>query len=153
MGEPCDEADVNRLKGTVVQRTFLGEIIEVLVEISGGTKVIFRGIASLRVRQAEPVQWSDTSLDCAEEGMMYAQVITPGYRVHIQTGARLYRVHVGKGRAVICGKPIDRSSGKLPKKAPSEDKTDIQGEVPDDPLFRFHVSSNRFTVLDTPLLA
>lgn len=92
------------------------------------------GMASLRVRQAEPVQWPDTSLGCAEEGMMYAQVITHGYRVLIQAGARLYRVHVGKGRAVICGKPIDRSTKKIPKKASSEDEAGIQGEVPDDVL-------------------
>ena len=30
---------------------------------------------------AEGVGWSDASLGCPQEGMMYAQVITPGYRL------------------------------------------------------------------------
>ena len=87
------------------------------------------GTSSLRVRQAEPVQWPDTSLGCAEEGMMYAQVITPGYRVLIQAEARLYTVHVGGGRAVICREPIDRSTGRFPKKVPLNNEPDTQGEV------------------------
>jgi len=31
--------------------------------------------------EAKAVEWSDTSLGCPKPGMMYAQVITPGYRV------------------------------------------------------------------------
>ena len=34
-----------------------------------------------RLDSAEGVGWSDASLGCPQEGMMYAQVITPGYKL------------------------------------------------------------------------
>ena len=36
---------------------------------------------SFRLGSSESVQWSDASLGCPQEGMMYAQVITPGYKL------------------------------------------------------------------------
>ena len=35
----------------------------------------------LRLKSSEGMQWSDASLGCPQEGMMYAQVITPGYKL------------------------------------------------------------------------
>ena len=56
----------------------------------------------LEVGQVRAVQWSDTSLGCPEPGMMYAQVITPGYEVLLTVDEKHYSVHVGEGRAVVC---------------------------------------------------
>lgn len=52
----------------------------------------------------EPVEWSDASLGCPEPGKMYAQVITPGYRVLLQVEGEQFEVHTDReGRtAVIC---------------------------------------------------
>ena len=44
------------------------------------------------VRDLE-VQWSDASLGCPEEGMMYAQVITPGHRITFSYEGDHYEVH------------------------------------------------------------
>ena len=41
----------------------------------------------------EEVQWSDASLGCPEEGMMYAQVITPGHRITFGYEGDHYEVH------------------------------------------------------------
>jgi len=41
----------------------------------------------------EAVDWPDTSLGYPEEGMMYAQVITPGFRIILKAGDKLYEYH------------------------------------------------------------
>jgi hypothetical protein len=60
--------------------------------------------AQYRVEVAEPHEWSDSSLGCAEPGMMYAQVITPGYRLVLTDGTRRLEYHADRrGRIVYCG--------------------------------------------------
>lgn len=68
---------------------------------------------TLRVVTAEPVEWPDTSLGCPQPGMMYAQVITPGWRVLLQTDQGLsYEVHTGRQPAhfVICSSEQPRGT-------------------------------------------
>jgi hypothetical protein len=63
----------------------------------------------------EAVDWPDASLGCPQPGMMYAQVVTPGYRVILEAGGKMYEYHTDEGRfAVLCdeGKP----SGSAPSK-------------------------------------
>ncbi len=52
----------------------------------------------------EPVDWPDTSLGCPEPGMMYAQVIVPGYLVILEVQGGLYRAHTDRAgkRVVFC---------------------------------------------------
>ena len=52
----------------------------------------------------ESVQWRDSSLGCPQPGMMYAQVITPGYRFVLSGGGELSEYHSAKGsdRAIVC---------------------------------------------------
>ena len=58
---------------------------------------------ALRVVRVEAVEWSDASLGCPQPGMMYAQVITPGYRVLVELGGRQRELHTDtRGRAVVC---------------------------------------------------
>lgn len=60
---------------------------------------------ALRVTGAEAVQWPDRGLGCPQPGMLYAQVITPGYRVTLVDGSgREYVVHLGAGRALLCAR-------------------------------------------------
>jgi len=58
----------------------------------------------IQVLSAEPVDWPDTSLGCPEPGMMYAQVITPGFQVTLQVGEEVYEYHTDGKRAVTCDK-------------------------------------------------
>lgn len=59
----------------------------------------------IQVLEVESVEWPDTSLGCPEPGMMYAQVITPGFRVRLRAGGKTYVFHTDGLRAVTCGVP------------------------------------------------
>ena len=67
-------------------------------------------VEQVRLVAVEYVEWSDASLGCPKPGMMYAQVITPGYKVVFEAGGERYEYHsaVGSDRAVLCepGKPL-----------------------------------------------
>lgn len=47
------------------------------------------------------VQWNDTSLDCPKPGGLYAQVITPGYDVHLIIDGHEHEYHTDMGGAVV----------------------------------------------------
>ncbi len=53
----------------------------------------------LLVKQ-EKVDWSDTSLGYPEPGMFYVQVITPGFRIILKAGDKLYEYHSDYKRVV-----------------------------------------------------
>lgn len=57
----------------------------------------------ITVSSAEPVEWRDTSLGCPAEGMMYAQVITPGYRIVLEANGQTYEYHASTTRVMYCG--------------------------------------------------
>jgi len=62
------------------------------------------GIAptTITVKVVEPVDWPDASLACPQPGMMYAQVITPGYRILLEVAGKSYEYHTGGGGIVRC---------------------------------------------------
>jgi hypothetical protein len=64
------------------------------------------GIApgQIAIVAVESVQWRDSSLGCPQPGMMYAQVITPGFRVILRAEDEQYEYHSAEGRdsAVYC---------------------------------------------------
>jgi hypothetical protein len=63
------------------------------------------GAEALSLEGAEAVDWPDASLGCPEKGMVYAQVVTPGYKLSLAHAGVSYAVHVGAGRAVVCDQP------------------------------------------------
>lgn len=53
----------------------------------------------------EAKEWSDASLGCPQEGMMYAQVITPGYLIILTAQGQQYPYHTDtKTNVVLCQK-------------------------------------------------
>jgi hypothetical protein len=65
------------------------------------------------IEKITPVQWADTSLGCPQPGMMYAQMITEGFKIIIKVEDKVYPVHTGAGRAVVCtgkGKILPKSN-------------------------------------------
>ncbi len=58
----------------------------------------------IEVLEMEAVEWSDASLGCPQEGEMYAQVITPGYRLLLAAGGEEYNIHTDRSgdRIIIC---------------------------------------------------
>ena len=77
--------------------------------------------AGLSVTSLEPVEWRDASLGCPQSDTMYAQVITPGYRITLRgPGGESYDVHTASapdGNIVLCTQ-AETSVKKLPVKSP-----------------------------------
>ncbi|MBN2389462.1 MAG: hypothetical protein JXR84_01980 [Anaerolineae bacterium] len=66
--------------------------------------------AALTLVSAEEVTWPDTSLGCPQPGMVYAQVLTPGWRmVFADAEGREYNIHTTENyqRFVICELPAE----------------------------------------------
>ncbi len=58
---------------------------------------------ALTVQSAQSVDWPDASLGCPQPGTMYAQVVTPGYRVILTYEAKEYGFHGGPaGPPFLC---------------------------------------------------
>ncbi len=56
----------------------------------------------------EAAEWPDASLGCPEPGKMYAQVVTPGYRVVLEVRNRWYELHtdLSARQVVTCQGPV-----------------------------------------------
>jgi hypothetical protein len=63
----------------------------------------------IRLVSVEAVDWSDTSLGCPQPGMMYAQVITPGYRIVLEAEGERYEYHTDTGDHIVLCQPEGRS--------------------------------------------
>ena len=60
-------------------------------------------LTEISVIEATPVEWSDSSLDCPQQGMSYLQVITPGYRIVLQADSQTHEYHTNRaGYFVVC---------------------------------------------------
>jgi hypothetical protein len=57
--------------------------------------------STLSVTAIEAVEWPDASLGCAEDGGVYAQVVSPGYRITVTDGARTLEYHTGLNDAFV----------------------------------------------------
>jgi hypothetical protein len=57
---------------------------------------------SIQVVKAEAVQWPDASLGCPKPGMMYAQVVTPGYQIVLSAGGAGYDYHASALEVFLC---------------------------------------------------
>ena len=69
----------------------------------------------------EPVEWSDASLGCPEPGKMYAQVITPGFRLVFDYQGQRYEYHTDQaGTALECEIEPGPSTGLAPDDTPQE---------------------------------
>ena len=61
-------------------------------------------VDAITVVSAQPVEWRDSSLGCPIEGMMYAQVITPGYLIVLEANGQEYEYHASTTRVMYCEK-------------------------------------------------
>jgi len=59
---------------------------------------------AVEIVAVEKRMWSDTSLGCPQPGMMYAQVITPGFLIQLKACGKAYTYHASLNRAVLCEK-------------------------------------------------
>lgn len=60
-------------------------------------------LAEITVIMVEEEIWSDASLGCPEPGMMYAQVLTPGYQIILEAGGERYDYRMDQsGNIKLC---------------------------------------------------
>ncbi len=53
------------------------------------------------LKYSEHVSWPDASLGCPEKGRVYAQVVTPGYRLVLSDGTTDFECHTDEQRRVV----------------------------------------------------
>ena len=51
--------------------------------------------------------WPDSALGCPRPGLLYSQVVTPGYRIILRIGAQIYEYHADRGTRVTLCSPIE----------------------------------------------
>jgi hypothetical protein len=56
---------------------------------------------SIELVGLESVDWPDAALGVPEEGVLYAQMITPGYRVTLRAGGRTLEYHTDTGNRIV----------------------------------------------------
>ena len=64
---------------------------------------------NLTLVKDEAVQWPDASLGCPQEGMMYAQAITPGHRMMFRHNDDTYEVHTAAAGSSV--EPVSCEGG------------------------------------------
>jgi hypothetical protein len=60
--------------------------------------------SEISLQSVEAVEWPDASLGCPQPGMMYAQVVTPGYRIILSAAGQNYQYHTSLSSAMLCEK-------------------------------------------------
>ncbi len=56
--------------------------------------------------EATRVVWPDSSLGCPQEGMAYAQVLTPGYLIQLEYSGNKFEYHASKDTSITyCKNP------------------------------------------------
>jgi glucose/arabinose dehydrogenase len=58
--------------------------------------------AAIAVVSSEAVEWPDASLGCPQPGLMYVQVVTPGYLVVLEAEGKRYEYHTSRDELVLC---------------------------------------------------
>jgi len=60
----------------------------------------------IKLVEATPVVWPDSSLGCPQPGMAYTQVLTPGYLILLEADGKIYEYHANRDTYVIsCENP------------------------------------------------
>jgi hypothetical protein len=72
-------------------------------------------VDDIMLLEATSVVWNDASLGCPQEGMLYAQVITPGYLIRLASGDQVFEYHASRGTTVVyCENPSPPFAGTPP---------------------------------------
>ena len=58
----------------------------------------------ITVVSTTPETWPNTALGCPEPDMMYAQVLTDGFRIRLRANDATYEYHTDDRRVVLCSK-------------------------------------------------
>lgn len=69
-------------------------------------------VGDISVVEAKAVTWPDGSLGCPQPGMIYTQVLTPGYLVKLKYASRDFEYHAKDGGYIFfCENPLPPVEG------------------------------------------
>lgn len=76
-----------------------------LVELAKGdlARRLRVGVEEVTLVSTEAVEWPDASLGNPQPGMVYAQVITPGYKIILSAERQEYEYHSDQERVILVG--------------------------------------------------
>jgi hypothetical protein len=123
--------------------------VELPVELDGVVHLAKEDLAqrlgldgdSIWLVSAEAVEWPDASLGCPTPDMMYAQVITPGFKVVLQAEGLVYEYHTDQQRVVVLCESTG-VAGEIPSK---EADTTVEDGWPSQPIEGGHVERRTIT--------
>lgn len=92
-----------------------GQPVDRAVRVARETLARELGVPPRRIRahDVERVEWPDASLGCPEPGMVYAQVLTSGYRMRLEVDGKVHFMHVAGERAIRCDASTPRRAKDL----------------------------------------
>ena len=89
--QPADEAEAANVELTDEQAALTAALLDDMAAQTGAAP------DEVEVVAVEEVTWPDASLGCPQPDMVYAQVLTPGYRITLQYNDAPYVYHTGQG--------------------------------------------------------
>jgi len=84
---------------------FVGEVPAELLDdiIADLAERLEISVKEISIIQARAVEWNDGSLGCPQPGLMYIQVITPGFRVVLLAKDQMFDYHTDtKAQFILC---------------------------------------------------
>lgn len=70
-------------------------------------------VSNVDLLEARDVTWPDSSLGCPQPGMLYMEVLTPGYLIRLLANGREYEYHAGRNRRFfLCQTPSPPIPGR-----------------------------------------
>lgn len=62
--------------------------------------------SEIMLMEATAVTWPNSSLGCPQDGMVYAEVLTPGYLIVLKFGEELFEYHTSHDNTIVtCPNP------------------------------------------------
>jgi hypothetical protein len=106
------------------------------------------GQESIEVSAVEAVEWPDASLGCPQPGQMYAQVVTPGFRVVFEVRGETYVYHTDREQTVVLCEE-DATMGTPTAPSPIEHKLDtLIQSAKEDLAQRLSISVEQIEVVE-----
>jgi hypothetical protein len=77
---------------------------------------------TITVVSATEQQWPDGSMGCPKPGVMYTQMIVPGYRVVLQASGEKYAYHSDRsGKFIVCANGLALPPAQQQMKSPAKE--------------------------------
>ncbi len=97
----------------LLPQTFVSPLVQAVVDALASQLGVEPD--AVTVASVQSVTWNDSSLGCPQPGMMYLQVLTPGYLVILEADGNTYEYHLSEqGNFVSCTSGATPMPGRLP---------------------------------------